>query len=83
MTDLIQSKALRDYLVSPWSEDISCIQLPPIQARSFKLKPGLIKLIQTSYSFGGLPYEDPNEHIMRFIEVCKTQRYDGVHAEAL
>jgi hypothetical protein len=83
MTDLTQRKALRDYHVPPWSEDISCIQSPPISARSFKVKSGLIKLIQASYSFGGLPHEDPNEHIMQFIEVCKAQRYDAVSAEAL
>ena len=40
-------------------------------------------MIQSSYSFGGLPIEDPNEHILRFMEVCNTQKYNGVPGEAL
>ena len=40
-------------------------------------------MIQSSYLFGGLLTEDPNEHILRFMEVCNTQKYNGVPKEAL
>ena len=40
-------------------------------------------MIQSSYSFGGLLSEDPDEHIQRFMEVCNTQKYNGVPSKAL
>jgi len=35
---------------------------PSIEAENFELKPGLIALVQ-QHQFGGLPSEDPHEHI--------------------
>ena len=76
-------KELRQYSVPSWAEATSCIRPPLIEANNFELKHRLIQMIQSSYSFGGLPSEDPNEHILRFVEVCNTQKYNGVPKEAL
>ena len=83
IVDTKQKKALMNYFVPSWSVATSCIRTPRIKANNFELKHGLIQMIQSSYSFGGLPSEDPNEHILRFMEVCNTKKYNGVSNETL
>lgn len=40
-----------------------------INANSFELKSGLINMVQ-QYQYGGGAPEDPNAHIMTFVEIC-------------
>jgi len=40
-------------------------------------------MVQHTYQFGGLPHDDPNEHILSFLEICDTQKINGVSAEVI
>ena len=60
----------------------SAIRRPPIQADNFKLK-GVTLQMLNKIQFHGLPSQIPNEHLTSFIEVCDTDKYNGVTEEAL
>ena len=60
----------------------SAIRRPPIQANNFELK-GVTLQILHNIQFHGLPSENPNAHLISFIEVCDTVKYNGVTEEAL
>ena len=70
-----QHQALRDYSVSPIIQTV--IRAPPTQANQFKRKSIMLKLVH-SIHIGGFPYEDPNTHILNFLEICSTVKYNGV-----
>jgi hypothetical protein len=55
---------------------------PSIEADNFELKPGLIALVQ-QHQFGGLPSEDPHEHIRIILEYANTIQYQEVSHEAI
>ncbi|KAM3407570.1 hypothetical protein ACQJBY_001136 [Aegilops geniculata] len=55
---------------------------PTIEAENFELKPGLIALVQQQ-QFGGLPTEDPYEHLHRVMEYSGTVKYHGVPQDAI
>ena len=46
-------------------------------------KLGLIQMVQHICQSGGLPHDDPNEHISSFLEICDTQRINGILAEVI
>ena len=56
--------------------------LPVVEADDFELRPGLIALVQET-RFGGLPSEDPYEHIRIFLEYCDTVKYHGVSQDTI
>ncbi|KAF7842535.1 uncharacterized protein G2W53_004833 [Senna tora] len=53
------------------------IRRPSIQANNFKIKPATIQLLQANGQFGGSPIEDPNNHILNFLEICDTFKHNG------
>ena len=53
------------------------IRRPRIQANNFELKSITLQLLQ-GIQFHGLAHEDPNAHILNFLEVCDTVKYNGV-----
>ena len=57
------------------------IQRPPIQANNFKLKGVTLQMLH-NIQFHGLPSENPNAHLISFIEVCDTVKYNGVIEKA-
>ena len=59
---------IMDYALPP-SVTPPVIRRPEIQANNFKLKSIIIQLLQ-GIQFRGLAYEDPNAHILNFLEVC-------------
>ena len=67
-----EKKALIDYAVPSLMRAISCIKKPTTQADSFELKIRLIRMVQNDCQFGGLPNNDPHEHITNFLENCDT-----------
>ena len=60
----------------------SAIQRPPIQTNNFELKAVTLQMIQ-NIMFHGLPRVNLNMHLTNFIEVCDTNKYNGVTEEAL
>ncbi|XP_037465933.1 uncharacterized protein LOC119337818 isoform X2 [Triticum dicoccoides] len=55
---------------------------PTIEAENFEMKPGLIAFVQQQ-QFGGLPTEDPYEHLYRVMEYSGTVKYHGVPQDAI
>lgn len=71
-------KALKDYATPRVTEIQSSITRPAITTNNFEIKLGTIQIIQNSVQFGGLPNDDPNEHLVSFLEICDTFKYNGV-----
>ena len=67
---------IRDY-GHPSSVTPPVIRRPVIQANNFELKSITLQLLQ-GIEFHGLVNEDPNAHILNFLEVCDTVKYNGV-----
>ncbi|KAF7823776.1 uncharacterized protein G2W53_021920 [Senna tora] len=51
------------------------IRRPSIQANNFEIKPATIQLLQANGQFGGSPIEDPNNHILNFLEIWIRQKF--------
>ena len=60
----------------------STIRRPSIQANNFELKIVTMQMLQ-NIKLHGLPSENPNTHLTNFIEVCDTDKYNGVTEEVL
>ena len=58
------------------------IRRPAIQANSFELKSITLQLLQGIH-FYGLTHEDSNAHILNFLEVYDTVKYNGVSDDAI
>ncbi|KAF7810605.1 uncharacterized protein G2W53_037348 [Senna tora] len=59
------------------------IRRPSIQANNFEIKLATIQLLQANGQFGGSPIEDPNNHILNFLEICDTFKHNGVFDDAI
>ncbi|KAF7841742.1 uncharacterized protein G2W53_004040 [Senna tora] len=59
------------------------IRRPSIEANNFEIKPATIQLLQANGQFGGSPIEDPNNHILNFLEICDTFKHNGVSDDAI
>jgi hypothetical protein len=78
-----EQKSLRDFAMPQVTELQSSIMRPAITATNFEIKPGTIQMIQNSLQFGGLPNDDPNDHLVSFLEICDTFKYHGVSEDAI
>ena len=58
------------------------IRRPTIQVNNFELKSITLQLLQ-GIQFHGLAHEDPNAHILNFLEVCDTVKYNEVSDDAI
>ena len=74
-------RPIRDYALPP-SVTPPVIRRSTIQANNCKLKSITLQLLQ-AIQFHGLTHEDPNPHILNFLEVCDTVKYNGVSDEAI
>ncbi|KAG7552337.1 Integrase catalytic core [Arabidopsis thaliana x Arabidopsis arenosa] len=50
---------------------------PPVQNNNFKIKSGLIAMVQGN-KFHGLPMEDPLDHLDEFDRICSLTKINGV-----
>ncbi|GAA0186908.1 hypothetical protein LIER_34196 [Lithospermum erythrorhizon] len=64
---------LRDY-ATPTLEGLTAHMLkpPPIHANNFQLHLGLVQHVKNHVQFSSLGHEDPNEHLINFMEVAST-----------
>ena len=58
-------------------EEYSIVRQPVIKANNFELKPALITMVH-QHQFTGHPFEDPNEHMGRFMRMVNTVKLNGV-----
>ena len=72
-------RPIRDYAHSP-SITQPMRMKSTIHANNLKLKSITLQLLQ-GVQFIGLPPEDPNAHILNFLEVCNKVKYNGVSDE--
>jgi len=75
-----QRRVLQDFVTRGVQEIASSIARPIIDANNFNLKPALISMVQQS-QFGWTPLEDPNLHLLVFLEVCDTLKLNGVSTD--
>ncbi|WCJ42012.1 hypothetical protein M5689_022844 [Euphorbia peplus] len=79
------NRSWMDTAVRPSSErHTSCIVIPDDGYTFVKVKASMIQLVQVEVQFGGLPSEDPNNHIVDFVNLCNTlSTYRGVANDVL
>ncbi|KAL2900209.1 hypothetical protein RDABS01_025291 [Bienertia sinuspersici] len=71
------SRTLRDYGAPGAFSLTSGISPPTTQANDFEFKPTLIQLV-SSQPFHRLGSECPQDHLLRFIDLCITVKHNGV-----
>ncbi|KAL0406189.1 UNVERIFIED_CONTAM: hypothetical protein Slati_3932800 [Sesamum latifolium] len=52
---------------------ISSIVKSSVEANNFEIKPSIIQIIRSS-----VQNEDPNKHLINFLEICDTFKFNGV-----
>nr|XP_018623114.1 uncharacterized protein LOC108943489 [Nicotiana tomentosiformis] len=78
-----RDRILRDYVRPDHFEGESSVRKPPIAANNFEIHTGLIQTIQQSCQFIGDASEDPHTHLINFLELVETCRYNGVTIDAI
>ena len=82
-TDRPQMKmSMKDFWKPVIQDEYSVVRQPAIKANNFELKPALITMVQ-QHQFTGHPFEDPNEHMGRFIRMANTIKLNGVRPEVI
>ncbi|KAL0405133.1 UNVERIFIED_CONTAM: hypothetical protein Slati_3827200 [Sesamum latifolium] len=76
-------RPMMEYSFPTTDGTISSIVKPSVKANNFEIKPSIIQIIWSSVQFYGLPNEDPNKHLMNFLEICDTFRFNGVSNDAV
>lgn len=71
-------RTMKDYVMPSLEGTSPNILRPVVQANNFDIKPPILQLIQHTCQFGGLPSEDPHQHITSFLQICDTFKYNGV-----
>ena len=77
----VPNQALKDYLIP--NVIISSIRRLAIQVNYFEIKPKIIQMIQISVQFAGLANDDPNLHIVIFLEIYDTFKHNRVTDDAI
>ncbi|XP_050217802.2 uncharacterized protein LOC126668658 [Mercurialis annua] len=54
-----------------------------VRAATFEIKPSTIQLLENRCQFYGLPSEDPNEHIAKFLGVLDTNKLHNVTVDQI
>ncbi|KAL0309863.1 UNVERIFIED_CONTAM: Retrovirus-related Pol polyprotein from transposon opus [Sesamum radiatum] len=76
-------RPMMEYSFPPADGTTSSIVKPAVEANNFEIKPAIIQIIRSSVQFSGLPDEDPNKHLVNFLEICDTFRFNGLDRESL
>ena len=73
---------MEDFWRPSIQDEYSGVRQPAIEANNFELKPALITMVQ-QHQFTGHPFEDPNEHMRRFMRMANTFKLNGVRPEVI
>ena len=73
---------MEDFWRPSIQDEYSVIRQPAIEANNFELKLALITMLQ-QHRFIGHPFEDPNEHMGRFMRMANTIKLNGVKPEMI
>ena len=73
---------MEDFWRSIIQEEYSVVRQPAIEAKYFELKPALITMVQ-QHQFTSHPYEDPNEHMGRFMRMANRVKLNEVRQEVI
>jgi len=76
-----QRRILWDFVTLGVQGISSSIARPNVEAHNFELKPPLVSLVQKS-QFQSTTLEDPNLHLLVFLEVCDTLKLNSVSTDA-
>ena len=76
------NKVVYDYVTLIVMDTIFGIRRPSIQANDFEIKLVIIQMIQAN-RFGGSQAENPNAHIVSFLEICDTFKHNGITDDAI
>ncbi|XP_070009960.1 uncharacterized protein [Nicotiana sylvestris] len=78
-----RDRILREYTRPDHFEGELSVRRPPIATNNFEIRTGLIQTIQQSCQFTGDASEDPHTHLIDFLELVETCRYNGVTTDAI
>nr|GEU82226.1 retrovirus-related Pol polyprotein from transposon TNT 1-94 [Tanacetum cinerariifolium] len=79
---IADTRTMSELLQAPTKGYEDAIILPPILAKNFELKVGLLQLV-TSSQFHGFKRDDPHAHIRWFNKITSTLKYQNVSNEAI
>ena len=77
-----ERRTLGDFAMPDISGSFGGIVAPAIANDNFEIKPSIIQMVQNN-QFGGLQGEDPYAHILTFLNVCATFKFNGVTDDAI
>nr|GFD53505.1 reverse transcriptase domain-containing protein [Tanacetum cinerariifolium] len=78
--DLRTMEELCQPSLNGWGRPIALIA---IQAMNFRIKNDMIQQVQNSFQFHGLPGDDANKHLDKFLHVTQSIKVNGVTDDAL
>ncbi|XP_058725740.1 uncharacterized protein LOC131597035 [Vicia villosa] len=73
---------LKSYAIPSQAEPHNSIAAPAIEANNFELKPSLLSAVQQN-QISGNTTEDPNLHLLVFLQYADTIKANGVSSEAI
>ncbi|GKE26377.1 hypothetical protein Tco_1441761 [Tanacetum coccineum] len=79
---MADTRTMSELLQAPTEGYRDAIVLPPILAKNFELKVGLLTLV-TSSQFHGFERDDPHSHIRWFNKITSTLKYKNVPHDAI
>ncbi|CAL1370173.1 unnamed protein product [Linum trigynum] len=79
----VNNRTLSYYARPTLDETHSSIRRPNIEANNFEIKTGMLQMIQNQVKFNGMPDEDPNTHIKKFLELYDTIKINGASVDAI
>ncbi|XP_070020201.1 uncharacterized protein [Nicotiana sylvestris] len=77
------NRILKDYARPIRFNCESSVRKPPVAANNFEIRTGLIQTIQQPCIFNGDAGEDPHSHLIDFLELVETAKYNGAPHEAI
>ena len=61
----------------------SSIAAPPININHFEHNLFIISMIQNSCLFEGLPFDDPNAHLSKFLALCDITHFNSISEDVI